>query len=94
MKKHIIILKGGDSLTGEIKTKQFTIKTSYATLHFTIDKLVHIHFKNPPQFLSDELVLTTTDRLKGDITTDNVSITLETSGENVKINKDKIHTIT
>ncbi len=91
--KHIIILKGGDSLTGEINTTSFTIETSYATLKFTIDKIVHIHFKNPPQFLNDEIVLKTTDKLKGDITTDNISITTESSGENIIIHRDKIHTI-
>ena len=91
--KHIIILKGGDSLTGEITTKNFTIKTSYATLSFTIDKIAHIHFKNLPQFPNDEMVLRTTDKLKGEITNINVSITLESSGQTAVIDKNKIHTI-
>ncbi len=91
--KHIIILKDGESLTGEIMNKSFVIRTSYAELNFTIDKIANIHFKNPPQYLNDEMVLITVDKLKGDIITDPVNIILEASGESIKIEKDKIHTI-
>lgn len=91
--KHIIILRDGASLTGKVMDKKISIKTTFGVLDFDIRKIVHIHFKNPPQFLSDEMLLKTTDKLKGEITDSSISFKLEASKETLKIEKDKIHTI-
>lgn len=91
--KNIIILRDGSSLTGEVKDKKITIKTSFGLLSFDKGEIVHIHFKNPPQFLNDELLLKTSDKLKGEITNKLISFKLESSKENLKLEKDKIHTI-
>lgn len=93
MLTHVIIMKNGDSLNGEVQNPEISIKTSYADLSFSIDKIVHIHFKNSPEFPNDEMMLKTTDLLKGEITTNEIIIKIEASGQIIKVGKDKIHTI-
>lgn len=62
---HIIILRNGETLTGQVTTREFSIKTSYAELTFKKSEIVHIHFENPPQFTQDEMLLLASDVLSG-----------------------------
>jgi len=90
---HIIILRNGETLTGQVTTREFAIKTSYAELTFKKHEIVRIHFENPPQFTQDELLLLTSDVLKGIVSPATITIKLETSGQTIKLSKDKIHTV-
>jgi len=82
-----------ETLTGQVTTRDFSIKTSYAEMKFKRSEIVHIHFENPPQFTQDEMLLLASDVLKGVVSPATVTIRLETSGQTVKLSKDKIHTI-
>lgn len=90
---HIIILRNGETLTGQVTTREFSIKTSYAELTFKKSEIVHIHFENPPQFTQDEMLLLASDVLKGVVSPATVTIKLGSSGQTVKLSKDKIHTV-
>ncbi len=91
--KHIIILKNGETLSGQVTNREFSIKTSYAELKFKRNEIVHIHFENIPQFTQDEMLLLASDVLMGVVSPATITIKLESSGQTVKLGKDKIHTI-
>lgn len=89
----VMILKNGESLSGEVLKETFTIQTSYANLTIENDKISHIHFENPPQFPTDEVYLNTMDRIKGKLSQSDVSFKIGATGQIVDIEDDKIHTI-
>lgn len=89
----VVILRDGGALSGEVLTKSFTIKTSYADLIIERDKIVHIHFKNLPQFPSDEVYLTSADKIKGNLSSNEVSFKIGATAQIINIETDKIHTI-
>jgi hypothetical protein len=91
--KHIVVLKNTDVLLGQVIEKEFSIKTSYAELKFSRNQVVHIHFKNPPQLLQDEMLLLTGDTLRGIVSPRTISLKLESNGQVIKFNKKDLHTI-
>jgi hypothetical protein len=86
-----IELKNGDIITGNISNKNFTIKTSYATLTFDIDKFRQIQIEGN-ETKQDVLTLRIGDRISGVLQTTEIEIELA-SGAKTKIAKDKIHLI-
>lgn len=89
----VIILKNGESLSGEVMKETFTIQTSYANLTIEKDKISHIHYENLPQFPSDEVYLNTMDRIKGKLSQSPVSFKIGATGQIVELEDYKIHTI-
>ena len=89
----IVILRDGAALSGKVITESFSINTSYATLDFPRKHIIHIHFKNPPQFNRDEVYLNTMDKIKGELTLDSISFRISSTGQKINIKTNKIHTI-
>jgi ankyrin repeat protein len=86
-----IMLKNGDIITGNIYINNITIKTSYAELTFTPDKVASIILKGAGQNI-EYLLLRTGDKLSGIIGPDKVKIELA-GGQYTEIEKDKIKKI-
>ena len=89
----VVILRDGEALSGEVLTKAFTIKTSYAELNLDNNQIMHIHFENLPQFPRDEVYLTTMDKIKGKLSLNEVSFKIGETDQSINIETDKIHTI-
>jgi hypothetical protein len=89
----VVILRDGEALSGNVLTKNFTIKTSYADLIIEKNKIMHIHFENLPQFPRDEVYLTTMDKIKGKLLLNEVSFKIGATAQIVNIETNKMHTI-
>ena len=83
-----IIFKNSDFLTGEIKTKVFKLRASYATLTFERSEISHIEFEGGGQNI-DTIILGGGDILSGVIEVPIIEILLK-SGEEINLNKEKI----
>ena len=87
-----ILLKNADTISGQIKTEAFRLRTSYGDLNFHTPQIAYIDFEGGDQNM-DVIVLNIGDRLSGVIETP--VITLRTrSGTEVKLDKVKIKRIT
>ena len=87
----VVVQKNGDKITGEVKNKSFTIKTSYATLTFDRNKVDFIVLEGAG-FNTDEIVLKTGDKLSGVLQDPKIAITLS-SGAETELDKDKVKEI-
>ena len=83
-----IIFKNSDFLSGEIKTKVFKLRASYATLTFERSEISHIEFEGGGQNI-DTMVLRGGDILSGVIEVPIIDILLK-SGAEINLNKEKI----
>lgn len=88
-----IVLKDGTSINGEILTKEFVLKTKFGQLKFKKSDILTAHYKNPPQFLSDEVQISAGTRLEGDLLPAVLDIRIEDLDQVVQINKSDIHTL-
>ena len=61
----IVIGRTGESLTGKLLDRAFTIRTSLGTITAPTRTIQWIHFKRPPQMPTDELWLHNGDHLTG-----------------------------
>jgi hypothetical protein len=88
----LIIGRKGDSLTGTVLEKAFTIRSTFGPITVKKKEITWIHFLNPPEFKQDEIWLKNCDRLSGVLKANN--ITFKTNeGVTMKIPRKKIHTI-
>ena len=83
-----IIFKNSDFLTGEIKTKVFKLRASYATLSLERSEISHIEFEGGGQNI-DTIILRGGDILSGNIEVPIIDILLK-SGEEINLKKEKI----
>lgn len=88
-----IVLKDGTSINGEVLTKEFVLKTKFGKLKFKKSDILTVHYKNPPQFLSDEVRLSAGTRLEGDLQPAVLDIRIEDLDQVVQIDKKDIHTL-
>lgn len=86
-----IQMKNGDKVSGLIQNDALTIKTSYASLKFSPDKLTSVEFEGAGANL-DKVVLRVGDKLSGVLETPKITIKL-TAGGDAEIDKDKIKLI-
>ncbi len=82
----------GDFIAGKVLDKTFEITAVFGNVKIEARKITWIHFKNPPQFLHDEIWLKNGDQLTGKIKLSHVNFKLEADGT-LKIPKARIHTI-
>ena len=83
-----ILFKNSDLLTGEIKTKVFKLRASYATLTFERSEISHIEFEGGGHNI-DTIILCGGDILSGVIAVPIIEILLK-SGEEINLDKEKI----
>jgi hypothetical protein len=83
-----IILKNGDTLSGQILTAVFTLTTFYGTLNFEADKIQQINIQGDGEEV-DFVMLKTGDRLSGTIEESLIRIKID-SGKEVVVSKEKI----
>jgi len=88
----IIIGRQGDSLTGTVNDKEFTITTTFGDLTIPKSKIAQIHYQNPVQYAKDEIWTYVGDKHSGKIKAQVVDFTLYT-GQKMKIPTSAIHTI-
>ena len=86
-----LMLKNGDTVTGEIKTDEFVIGTSYGSMTFSTTDIRSIVLEGSGQNI-DTLVLRNGDKLSGVVNPTIIEIELA-SGELVEIDKDKIQEV-
>lgn len=89
--KDRVVLKNGDTVSGEIVTGTFTVQTSYATLEFAAKDIAVIELEGGGQNV-DGIVLRNNDRLSGVIRPESVTIKLDT-GQTTEISMDKVKEI-
>jgi hypothetical protein len=75
-----IILKNGDSLSGQLQTKVFTLKTSYGTFNFEASRIAYIDFDTKGKSV-DVVMLKIGDRLSGAVDVKSVKFLLRSGGE-------------
>jgi hypothetical protein len=83
-----ILFKNGDLLSGEIKTRTFKLRASYATLAFERTEISHIEFEGGGQNI-DTVVLHGGDILSGVLEAPIVEV-LTKSGKEINLDKEKI----
>jgi hypothetical protein len=86
-----VILKSGDSLSGHIETKAFSVRTAYGTFQLETPKIASIEFdtKGPN---TGVVLLRNGDRLSGTVEVESVRFVM-TSGEGVSFDGKTIKTI-
>jgi hypothetical protein len=86
-----VILKNGDTITGEVLNETFTVKTSYASLQFDRAKLDKVDLEGAGANL-DIVTLRVGDKISGVLETSKINVKL-VAGQETAIDKDKIKTI-
>jgi hypothetical protein len=86
-----VILKNGDMISGQVKTRAFSLRAPYGTLSFQTEEIQSIHFEGGGQN-TDIVVLRVGDKLSGVIQEKNVTILLRSGGE-ITFEKDKVKDI-
>lgn len=84
-------MKNGDLISGVIQNESLSIKTSYALLNFTLDKLFSIELEGGGAN-NDVILVRTGDKISGVLETTKIKVKLTTGGE-VELDKDKIKMI-
>jgi hypothetical protein len=89
----IVILKNGDSVSGEVQNKVFTINTpTLGKLKIPTKNIHHIHFKGS-QFAADVIEMGPVDMFQGQIEGKTVSLKMKATGETSSLDMTTIHTI-
>jgi hypothetical protein len=87
-----ILLKNGDTISGQVKTKFFRLRTSYGDLKFQTPQIAYIDFDRRGQNM-DVVVLKMGDKLSGAIEVPIITLLMR-SGTEVNLDKGKIKRIT
>ena len=87
-----ILLKNGDTISGQVKTEAFRLRTSYGDLKFHTPQIAHIDFEGGGQNM-DVIVLKIGDKLSGVIEAPIITLLMR-SGTEVNLDKGKIKRIT
>ena len=89
----IVVGRGGDSITGKVEDKQFTIRSPLGPITLGTRDIQWIHFKNPPSVPSDEIWFNMSDRVSGTIEGDHIKFKPSTGGGALSIPYASIHTV-
>jgi hypothetical protein len=89
----IIVGRAGDSITGKVLDKQFTIRSPLGPIVIATRDIQWIHFKNPPVVPADEIWFNMSDRVSGAIQGDHVSFKPASGGAAMNIPYASIHTV-
>jgi hypothetical protein len=87
-----ILLKNGDTISGQIMTKAFKLRTSYSTLKFRTPQIGYLDFEGEGKS-KDVMGLRTGDKLSGVLEVGSINLLMR-SGAEVYLNKDLIRKIT
>jgi len=86
-----VVLKNGDTISGQIKNGAFTLRTFYGIIKFDTERIQNINFEVGGQNI-DVVILRIGDKLSGVIQENNVVI-LTRSGAEIALEKDKVKDI-
>ena len=86
-----ILLKNGDTVSGQILIEAFTVKTSYANLSFDLPQIDRVVLEGGGSNI-ESIVLRNGDKLSGVVGPDRIQVKL-TGGQDTEIEKDKIQEI-
>ncbi len=93
MSKTIVVGRTGESISGDLLTKRFSIKSTFgATLKLKTRDIKWIHFRNPPNIELDEVWTASGDRIRGAIAGEAIDFRPDGGGA-IEIPYAKIHTI-
>jgi len=87
-----ILLKNGDTISGQIMTKAFKLRTSYSTLKFRTPQIGYLDFEGAGKS-KDVMGLRTGDKLSGVLEVGSINLLMR-SGAEVYLNKEMIRKIT
>jgi len=87
-----ILLKNGDTISGQIMTKAFKLRTSYSTLKFRTPQIGYLDFEGAGKS-KDVMGLRTGDKLSGVLEVGSINLLMR-SGAEVYLNKEMIRNIT
>ena len=87
-----ILLKNGDTISGQIMTKAFKLRTPYSTLKFRTSQIGYLDFEGAGK-TSDVMGLRTGDKLSGVLEVGSINLLMR-SGTEVYLNKEMIRKIT
>lgn len=87
----IVLLKNGDTISGEIKNSILKLRTSYGLLNFKIPQISYIEFEGGGQNI-DVIVLRIGDKLSGVVEEQMINVVMS-SGTELSLDKEKIKRI-
>lgn len=87
-----ILLKNGDTIIGQIMTKEFKLRTAYSTLKFRTPQIGYLDFEGTGKS-NDVMGLRTGDKLSGVLEMASINLLMR-SGTQVYLNKEMIRKIT
>ncbi len=87
-----ILLNNGDTISGQIMTKAFKLRTSYSTLKFKTSQIGYLNFEGAGKS-KDVIGLRTGDKLSGVLDVGAINLLMR-SGVEVYLNKEMIRKIT
>ncbi len=87
-----ILLKNGDTISGQIMTKAFKLRTAYSTLKFRTPQIGYLDFEGAGKTM-DVMGLRTGDKLSGVLEVGSINLLMR-SGAEVYLNKEMIRKIT
>ena len=88
-----MVFKSGDSVSGNVRNKTFTIDTpTLGKLKVPAKKILRIHFKGP-QFPLDMIRLSAIDTYQGEIEEKTVSFKVKGTGAVTALNAASIHSV-
>jgi hypothetical protein len=89
----VAVFKNGDSASGTVVNKSFTIRTPYlGKMEIPTKKILRIHFRSS-QFSQDMIRLSAIDTYQGAIQEKTVQFRVKGTGEVTSLRKENIHTI-
>ena len=93
MFQSIVVGRSGESMSGTLVEKSFTIRSTFGvTLTFKTKDIRWVHFKNPPNVEMDEIWAATDDRARGKIQGKDIGLKVA-GGQALRIPYRRIHTI-
>jgi hypothetical protein len=86
----IVVLKSGESFGGEVLVKEFTLKMKYGVLKIKKRDIRAVYYRNPPYIVKDEVQVSESTRLEGDLLPKMIDIRMEKTGALVSIPKEDV----
>jgi hypothetical protein len=91
MGPHVMVLRNGESLTGEILNKQFTVTTGYGSVKVAASNIIHIIFAGGSAWATNEVLLVGQSKLRGDLAPPTLRFRIQGTSETLEIAQDKVH---
>jgi hypothetical protein len=91
MGPHVVVMRDGQSMTGEILNKQFKVTNELGTFAVKSSNVIHIIFAGASAWKTNEVLLKGASKLRGDLEPATLKFRLQDTNDTVEIAHKKIH---